>query len=277
MNPRQDCPGGVEWDRFVLDPSIQEHAEMEKHLEVCAYCRVVVSESKRVWGEALAGIESQTTGRGLTAGIVVLEAIPGLTPIPRVSALAAKGISGESEPTSLTLASQDRSVWLHVVRDKRSRDVWLYLLSEESSASPANAMVRPFDMAETFITDEQGRVNLGPTVWPAGETIKAEVMFPKTSFRLSEVREKERPTGQVLLKSESGDEIMLSWAGEEHHRRLTVEVARLTGMSADAPIKLAVRSTGQTRPLHVATIPLPGTIGLDSESDLATLEIFIYQ
>ncbi len=274
---RQDCPSGVEWDRFVLDPSMPARTAMERHLEICAYCRLIVAESKRVWSEALAGITPQASVRDRTTGTVLLEAIPGLTPIPRVSALAAKGISGESEPNSLTLASQDRTVWLHVVRDKHSRDVWLYLLSEESSANPANAMVRPFGMAETFITDEQGRVNLGPAAWPTGGTINAEVLFPKTSFRLSEVREKDHPSGKVILKSESGDEIKLSWTGEEHHRRLTVEVARLSGMSANAPIKLAVRSTGQTRPLHVATIPLPGTTGLDSESDLATLEIYIYQ
>jgi hypothetical protein len=91
------------------------------------------------------------------------------------------------------------------------------------------------------------------------------------------VHEQEQPAGQALLRSASGDEIRLSWTGEKRHRLLTVEIARLAGMTADTPVKLAVRSVGQTRPMHVATIVPPGTAGLESEGELAALEIYIYQ
>ncbi|MBI5867501.1 MAG: hypothetical protein HZB43_04300 [candidate division Zixibacteria bacterium] len=277
MKTRQDCPGGVDWDRFVLDPSIPSHAAMARHLADCEYCQIVVAESQRVWDKVLAGMSAQSAAQEHTAGVITLRFIPDLTMIPPVSALAAKGLHGDPEPSSLTLASPDRTIWLRVVRDKHTRDVWLYLHAEEESVSCANAMVQPFGLEESFIADEQGRVNLGQAPWPASETIQAEVRVPKASFRLMEVSAREQPAGETTLKSVGGDEIRLSWTGEKRHHRLTIGITRLSGMPADAPIKLAVRTPGQTRPLHVATIPPLGTTGMDSEADLAALEIYIYQ
>jgi hypothetical protein len=254
-----------------------DRAAMERHLQKCAYCAFVVEESKRLWQDVLAGIDTKDTARPAVAGITILEAVGGWTHFPQVPALAAKGIPGEVEPSSLTLASADRTVWLRVVRDANTRDVWLYLLSEGEGATAANVMLRPFGLHDVFITDQQGRVNLGPVPWPARDTVQAEVMFPKASFRLTEVHEQEQPTGRAILHSATGDEIHLSWTGEKRHRRLTVEIAHLSGMTADAPVKLAVRSVGQTRPMQVATIVPPGTAGLESEGELAALEIYIYQ
>ena len=277
MNTRQDCPTGADWDRYVLDQSMPDRAAMERHLQACAYCAFVVAESRQVWQDVLEGIDTGHTARQGAAGIIILEAVGDWIPLPQIPALAAKGLSGDAEPSSLTLASADRTVWLRVVRDANTRDVWLYLLSEGEGATAANVMLRPFGLDDAFITDQQGRINLGPVPWPARDTVQAEVMFPKASFRLAEVREQEQPTGQALLRSAGGDEIRLSWTGEKRHRRLTLEIARLSGMTADAPVKLAVRSAGQTRPMHVATILPPATTGLESEGDLAALEIYIYQ
>ena len=271
MSSSTRCPSEPQWDRFVLDPSIPEHDELARHLAGCPYCAMLVADLKREWATIEAGENSALQFQGPIEVTIVSE----LWSDSAQPALAAMGQTGPKEPESVTMASPDRVVWLRAVRDPRTRDLWLYLYSEEDQAIARHAIVRPFGLDREFLTDDQGRINLGKTEWPQRESLKADVRLPKAEFNLTPLHP---PAGESTeLTSPGGDRISLSWTGERTNRRLEIGIAFLRDLIPGAPIKIAVRSSGQLEPVIIRTIPPTGKASFEGIDDPEGLEIYIYQ
>ncbi|MEW5874428.1 MAG: hypothetical protein AB1752_04515 [Candidatus Zixiibacteriota bacterium] len=194
-----------------------------------------------------------------------------------VMSLAAKGVSESDKPRSLTLATEDRTMWLKAVRDKASGDLWLYLYSDDESLIPKNAAVKPFGMDREFLTDTQGRINLGQVKWPEKEFLRAEVRLPRATFRLAEVGDIERTAGDATLTSPEGDRLYVSWTGDERGRRITIEVQALSGLSSQSPLQIAVRARGVDQPVQVRSSLLDLPVTVDHSGSLDQIEIFVYQ
>jgi hypothetical protein len=265
------CPSESEWDRFVIDPAIPEHDEMGRHLAGCPYCAMLVADLQREWS----GMEAREEPAAATSGPIVMTIVSELWTDSAQPALAAMGQTGPKEPESVTMASPDRVVWLRAVRDPRTRDLWLYLYLEEDEAIARHAIVRPFGLEREFLTDDQGRINLGNAQWPQKEALKADVRLPKAEFSL---RPLHSPAGESTeLTSPSGDRISLSWTGERTNRHLEIGIAFLRDLIPGAPIRIAIRGSRQAEPVTIRTIPPTGTASFEGIEDPEGLEIYIYQ
>ena len=268
----KQCPSGVEWDRYVLDPAMPNREAMTSHLTACPYCRIVLAELQSDWtGLSVGRPAKQPT-------IFILVPVPEVVQAPRNMALAAKGEEPKRKaPKSLTLATEDHQMWLKAVRDTQSGDLWVYLYSEEEGLIPRNAVVRPFGIDRDYLTDEQGRINLGPIDWPERLSLRAEVRLPRASFRLAEVGELDRPAGEAVLASAAGDRLKISWVGEAKSRRITLDLQVLAGIRLDTPIQIAIRARGQDAPVQVRSWLVEQPLSLEHPGSLDRLEIFVYQ
>ena len=265
------CPTTADWEVFLLDPLSPDRDRMIAHLETCPYCKVTLVELREVWS-GLASPSRMSSED--TYELIPLDESPLLTEYP---SMAAKGVEDSGELRSLTLATADRTMWLKAVRDKRTEDVWLYLLTEEDSLIPRNVIVRPFGMERDYLTDEQGRVNLGQMDWPAKESWRAEVKFPRAVFHLEETDDIDHPSGDATLTSSEGDRIRVSWTGDARGRRITIEVQTLHGLSSDVPLKIAVKAKGMEQPVHVRSSPVDQPVIIEHSGSLDRIDIFVYQ
>lgn len=266
-----DCPSASEWDVYILDPSGADRERLTAHLEKCPYCQVAVAELKRVWLE-LTARAAASRGPGL-----VLLPFDESPDFDGLRSLAAKGVSDSGEPRSLTLATEDRTMWLKAVRDKESGELWLYLYSDDSPEVPKNAVVKPFGSDREYLTDAHGRINLGKVDWPKKEALRAEVRLPRATFRLAEVGDIERTAGDATLTSPEGDRLHVSWTGDERGRHITIEVQALSGLSSQSPLQIAVRARGVDQPVQVRSSLLDHPVTVDHSGSLDQIEIFVYQ
>ena len=247
------CPDSEAWDRYAVDPESPDAAALSRHLEDCGSCRLVLAEKRKEWA-ALADTWRSTAG----FRSIRLTAIPVSDSImDRRPRLAAKGEPPADEAEAVTLLSPDKQVMMRAVRDQATGDLWLYLAAEGERDAPkesgvlrtgGNVLIRPFGSDREYLTDARGRVNLGKVDMPTADQLVAEVRLPTAVFRLESAgRDEERERGQTLT-SPQGDEVRVTWAGEHPHRRLEVQVVKLTGLIPDAPLRIAVRGTDDARP-----------------------------
>lgn len=271
MKDIRGCPSREQWDRYLLGEELIERKELEWHLAMCSFCRLLVNERRnflagltQVWNEAsrptviefrlIAGAAQQLQGSGL---------------------LAAKGDSEDSTPETATLSSSEQEMLLRVLRDAHSQEVWMYLIAEDP-AMYANVIVKPFGEEREYVTDSQGRINLGVIEWPQSNLLKAEVHLPKALFNLSLMKDlpDERPT--IILTTPGGDEIKVAISGKVRQRCLEIELVKLSDFSSEIPLKVAIRETGKDGMLQVRTLA-SDRASFDNIKALDRLEIYLFQ
>ncbi len=265
------CPTAPDLEQFVLDPTFPDRDRISVHVGSCPYCQVSVAEMKREWSELAAAAEATSSTTFILAPVDEFSTFVGAT------SLAAKGTGAPLPPRGLTLASSDQVMWLKAVRDAQTGDVWLYLYSEDETIIPRNAVVRPFGIQRDFVTDDQGRINLGRVDWPDKESLRAEVRLPSASFRLEEIGNLDLPIGEATLTSLAGDRLHVSWTADERGRRITIEVQALAGLSQEAPLQVAVRARGVETPIQVRASQLDRPLTIEQPSPLDRIEIFVYK
>jgi hypothetical protein len=265
------CPTSSELEVFILDPEYPDRDRLNTHIESCPYCQISVAELKREWSELAAASQASAS---TTFIVVPIEEASTFVGMP---AMAAKGADTTPPVRGLILASPDRVMWLKVVRDAQTEDIWLYLYSEDEALIPRNAVVRPFGMERDFVTDEQGRINLGRVAWPDKESLRAEVRLPSASFRLEGIGNLDRPTGEATLTSPAGDRLHVSWTADDRGRRITIEVQSLAGLSAETPLQIAVRARGVETPVQVRSSQLERPLTIEQAGSLDLIEIFVYK
>ena len=265
------CPTSSELEVFILDPVCPDRDRLNAHIESCPYCQISVGELRREWSELVAASEVSASASFILIPIDEVSTFAGST------TLAAMGADAPTPVRGFTLASPDRVMWLKVVRDAQTEDIWLYLYSEDEALVPRNAVVRPFGMERDFVTDEQGRINLGRAAWPGKESLRAEVKLPSASFRLEEIGDLDRPTGEATLTSPAGDRLHVSWTADDRGRRITIEVQSLAGLSAETPLQVAVRARGVETPVQVRSSQLERPLTIEHSGSLDRIEIFVYK
>lgn len=265
------CPTATDLEQFVLDPAFPDRDRVSAHVGSCPYCQVSVAELAREWSELAA------SARVGDSTLFVLTPLDEASTFVGATSLAAKGAGAPLPPRGFTLASPDHVMWLKVVRDAQTEDVWLYLYSENETVIPRNAVVRPFGMEGDFVTDDQGRINLGRVAWPDKDSLRAEVRLPTASFRLEEIGNLDLPIGEATLTSLAGDRLHVSWTADERGRRITIEVQALAGLSQEAPLQVAVRARGVETPVQVRALQLDQPLTIEHPSPLDRIEIFVYK
>lgn len=265
------CPSAESWDRYLLDADSGDREQLGEHLENCAYCRLLVENRKRELAElAYAWTDSRP------AAVIYLTPYQD-SAIPNghsATLLAAKG-NGESKvPGAIALASPDEKVLLRAVRDAHTREVWLYLLSEEPDLVK-NVVVKPFGQEQEFVTDAEGRVNLGDIEWPSSENLNAELRLPMATFHLEPIEPSDQ-AASLELRSEAGDRIRVSLTGTGRNRVVDIRIVELAKATSDSPVRVAMRGQGSLSRLQVEPVELDHAAFKLPESQ-GEIEIYIYQ
>lgn len=269
MSKSPNCPTSEEWDRFLTDRSGKESSRLAGHLASCPFCRFAVAERSRELAEY---------GRILdeAAGIIRLSLVFFETDVTQSNVhLAAQGAVPPLTPESFTLSSGDNRLLLRAVKDARTSEIWLYLLSDDPALTQ-NVLVRPFAGEQEFVTDHLGRVNLGVLDWPSPEQQTAEIHLPSAVFVLSPYAGRTVDQASTVLSSAQGDQIRVTMSGLGDSRQIEIELLAMSTRTSDAPFRVAVRdvSSGQIKMVRSVS-PTKARVGDMSAPD--TIEIFLFQ
>lgn len=245
---------------------------MREHLASCSYCRFLVAQRRE---------ELEDLGRvwvkSARAPVIHLTPIQIDDQIESLSStlLAAQGNGNVTSEESVTLASVDNDLLLRVVRDFNSHELWLYLVADDP-ATCQNVLVQPFGASKEYLTDSQGRVNLGIVDWPSPEVLIADVRMPKAVFSLAPLREQANENQSCELSSAAGDRIRVAFRSDDTGRHLEITIIELSAGYGESAIKVAVRGQGVVQVLQLDQTTT-ARVQLDETKRPGTLDIYLYQ
>lgn len=266
---KRHCPTGEQLEKYFFGAKPADNDSITRHLEECPYCRFVIDQLKKASvDEKAAWMQSARTD------IIMLSPWE-LDESPEESLLAAQSANNDTAPAAITLSSSNREIILRAVRDSRTKEVWLYVLSDKPDYFQ-NVLVRPFDMTGDFVTDNHGRINLGVIDWPPEYSANAEVHLPKAIFSLASVSNLDDTKRSMEIDSPQGDRIHVMFSGGKHAQRLKIKIIHLADYHEDRPLKIAIRGAGIVC-LGEIERRVEDSIIFDKVDDTGELEIYLYQ
>ncbi len=148
-------------------------------------------------------------------------------------------------------------------------------LVHEDPAMYRNVLVRPFGLEREFLTDPQGRINLGKIDWPTPDLYTADVRLPLALFTLSPLDLSERQQSATLT-SANGDQIRVVLSDSERSKRVEIEILNLTGLAEQNPIRVAVRE-GDSSDIVLLSAGGSKRATVGNLKAVAPIEIFLFQ
>ncbi|GEM_PF-2100578 len=266
-----ECPTSEQWERYLLEEDAPNQVSLERHLEDCPQCRFTLTQLNKELERLQAVWDASATPDIIRLMPLPLDATPGgPTPLK----LAAQGAQRDTEKDAITLASEDQQVLLRAVRDAHTKETWLYVVADDPTLYENVLVKLPLGNQE-FVTDTQGRVNLGVVDWPEKELSAAEVRPPKATFILSPFGADE--TGDTAeLKSTSGDRVKVALTGEGHNYRLDIQILELSKVHMKATLKVAVRVAGTEQLVQIQPVVSDQASFGDIDA-VEKLEMYFYQ
>lgn len=268
-----DCPNHVQLDLYLLGSDQGALAWIGEHLRICPVCRAQAARRRADFVAYASAISSQAqSDRSRVFAFVPWKDDPQNS--DTAFRLAAKGAEKEEVRASLTMISTDQQILMKVVRDHKTGEAWLYLLSDKPEVC-RHALVFPFLMKQGFVTDATGRVNLGKIAWPSDDQLTAEIRLPTATFHLAPLVQFE-PGKPQMIESSDGDILRITYHSEGQYRRLDIQIMELRGVSQDSPLRLAVCEREGTR-LQVLHPALTRATSIDGVQDSGAIELYLYQ
>lgn len=268
MTNQPPCPTIEHWDRMLLSAD-KSDPKLVEHLQVCQLCQVTVAWRRELLGDLQAATAEAERQSLVTSGFYPLPEIQTLA--PRVAAALSERAAVSSD-NSVNLVSFDGSVLIKGVRDAVTDEVWLYVISEDPRYVKS-VLVRPFGDDREFLTDENGRVNLGRISLSELSAGKVEVVLSQAVFRFEPFGESLPPALETTLQSDAGDSIKVSLIDIGTAREVRIDIIRLSRRDSERPLRIAIRDpkTGKTRLVTPSESFADGTFGRD------TVELFLFQ
>jgi hypothetical protein len=264
---RLSCPPEEDWGVFLLTTGPDRGHDLIEHLARCQMCNVTLRQREKVLGM----LEEATHESANSAQVISPFRVMPDTLHNGVRLVAAQS-KVMPEARSLSMVSTDQAILVKVVEDEQTRDSWLYVISDNTNLYK-NVLVRPLGDEREFLTDENGRVNLGAISVSSIDPGKAEVVLPTATFKLVPITGDPEALGDTTLRSEFGDEIRVSMYDTGSARRIKVDILRLSHRATERPIRIAVRDTQTGRSLMLSPSESIPDILLGPSS----AEIYIFQ
>ena len=264
------CPTSEQWETCLLEKEVTDHQDLERHLEDCRHCRFTLTQLNKEL-ESLQAVWDESATPYI---IHLLPLLPDATSGgPSPLELAAQGTQEDAEKGAITLASEDQQVLLRAVRDAHTKETWLYVVADDLTLYE-NVLVKLPLGDQEFVTDTQGRVNLGVVDWPEKELLAAEVRPPKATFTLSPFRAVEKGES-AELKSSSGDRVKVVLTGEGHNYRLEIQILELSKAHKKASLKVAIRVAGTNKLVQIQPVVSDQASFGDIDA-IEKLEVYLY-
>jgi hypothetical protein len=265
------CPTHEEWDRYLCGERTDRDDALSEHLAVCPVCRLIVYKRQNDFYAAAASWESVKSGRVIPLAVWT----GGPAPITASVRLAAQGTEESTLPQSITLVSPDQQLLMRAVKDRNTGETWLYLLSD-NPGNCRSVLVRPFNWDREYLTDAEGRVNLGVIEWPGPSMRTAEVRSPMATFTLTPSQGLSGDESVAVLSTPDGDKIRVTVSRHGRYKRVEIEVLRLGEMESGAPVKVAIRE-GPSSDITLVSSESGGHATFGDVKAIEPIEIFLFQ
>lgn len=267
-----------------------EKTQISDHVEHCSSCAVEISRLRLLPDniDALMEEVSLTTIESIDANlkqikqafdsahVITLSAWhAAVDDIVATSRLAAQGKDNASYSAPIILSTDDERLMLKALLDASTKEVWIYL-SAEDPLLYQNVLIRPFGRMEEYLTDSSGRVNLGVVDWPDPKDYTAEIRVPWAQFTLSPARDLSPIGKSVLLSSDAGDQIRVTYSGEGNRRLVELEIVNTAGELRSGRLKIAAREAGSTEIVMIKS-DSHESISLEKMKAVEKVEIFLFQ
>jgi hypothetical protein len=265
------CPTSEQWEKFLLVEDPPDRVDLERHLENCPQCRFMLTQLNKEFERLQTVWDDSATPDIIYLSPLLLDATSGG---PSPLELAAQGTQRDTEQDAITLASEDQQVLLRAVRDAHTKETWLYVVADDPTLYE-NVLVKLPLADQEFVTDAQGRVNLGVVDWPEKQLLAAEVRLPQATFAMNPFKAVE--VGEAAeLTSSSGDRVKVALTGEGHNYRLDIQILELSKAHMKATLKVAVRVAGTDKLVQIQ--PVVSDQASFGEIDaIEKLEVYLYQ
>lgn len=262
------CPSPQDWDAYLLSGSEDSDDSQKRHLATCQFCQMTVK-----WRMELLGVVAEAMekiDRSIVMGFALCD---DLDTTAKGRLAAQSRVQTEGEITSMSLVSADQRVLLKVIKEGSTQDFWLYVIADEAELYQRVA-VRPFGDDREYITDESGKVFLGPVEIESKSLTKAEIRIPRAVFVLEPFRGYES-SGDVVLRADTGDEIRVGLRRIGSDQEIEIELVKLSRSSTSGPFRLAVQEEGTGRLRWLAVEPRP--VKLDGFSSPQVIRIYLIE
>lgn len=266
-----ECPTSEQWEKYLLEEEVTNRQQLQSHLEGCPQCRFTLTQLNKEFESLQAAWDESTA-----PDVIHLSPLPPdvAQNVPTPLELAAQGALKGTEKDAITLASEDQKVLLRAVRDAHTKETWLYVVADDP-ALYENVLVKLSLRNQEFVTDTQGRVNLGVVNWPEKELLTAEVRPPKATFAMSPFRGIE--TGESAeLKSSGGDRVKVALIGEGRNYRLEIQILELSKAHMRATLKVAIRGAGTDKLVQIQPV-VSDQASFGNIDANEKLELYLYQ
>ncbi len=281
--------------QHLTRPQLEEYCrgtlvdvEANRHLDACEFCCELRDQielqlqSAAELDLAPAGPDTQEHKQRLWLESLCRAVLP-LKPLPsevpqRPGLLAADSPRPQfADQSSLaTMYSEDPEVVMRVVRDNAVQKDYLQLIAE-SPEYYQHVLVRVPSQGREFITDSEGRAEIGPVDNTGVQSWDWEIRMPDAIFQLAPLVKSARAadySSETILETSRHDRLLVRFAGLAGEKQVSVEILELDGEADFAPVKILLVQDGLSESQQVAarqTVPFR----LSNQTRRIDLRIFV--
>ena len=145
-----------------------------------------------------------------------------------------------------TLSSENDEIILRMMRDNLTGNTVLFVISE-SPEYYQNVLLKLSGVDQEFMTDANGRADLGNTELPDLPELKISVTVADDVFKLtaldSKIHKKDRPQ-EFILTGPSGDRLKFTLKQKDHATLLQIQILEIGGKAEYGALMIAVNRKG---------------------------------
>lgn len=197
-----------------------------------------------------------------------------VTDVAVTSRFAAQAMDNTSYSAPIILSTDDERLMLKALLDANTKEVWIYLSAEDPSLYQ-NVLIRPFGGTAEYLSDSNGKVNLGLVDWPDPKNYTAEIRVPWAQFTLSPFRDLGSIGKSVVLSSDAGDQIRVTYSGEGKSRLVELEIVNTASEPRSERLKIAAREGGSTEIVMIKS-GVHEPVSLEKMKAVEKVEIFLF-
>ncbi len=153
-----------------------------------------------------------------------------------------------------TMFSEDPEVVMRVVRDTAVGKDYLQLIAD-SPEYYQYVMVRVPSQGREFITDREGRAEIGSAETVGVQSWDWEIRMPDAIFQLSPLVHTAQAadySAETILETSHHDKLLVRFIGLPSEKQVTVEILELDGEEDFSPVKILLVQDGHTESRQVA-------------------------
>ena len=234
-----------------LDETLAE--EVRLHLEQCELCREYV-ENQRLFADSLRQAEKEAMPQKALklADRLYKEALAGrmvsLKPLlPKDAVELRLAADGDKEFTPhvlnlTTLCSENPEIILRVMRDFERGEDYVQVITDDPALS-SHVMVQIPELQREFITDDNGRADLGVGVVDKPDQLSWQIRMPNAIFSLEPLvydPDRTEYVEDILLTSEKQDKIKVTFEGKTEGKQISIRILELDGRTDFGVIRVSV-------------------------------------